>query len=73
MIGIIFMCVYSRAYVLNSFQFSSFSSKFHIYTLGIKNPSLDPEFDVVAYGAEVTRLGAIGHAAEVGSQGWCGW
>jgi len=35
--------------------------------MGVINLSLDP-----GLGAEVAHLGAIGHGAEVGDQGWCG-
>ena len=51
----------------------AFSSKFHIYTLRIEKPSLDPGLGSVIYGVEVTHLDAIGHGTEVGGHGWRGW
>ena len=49
------------------FQFNPFSIK-NSYLLVVKNPSLDLKFGAVAYGANVTRLGAICHGAEVWGQ-----
>jgi hypothetical protein len=68
------MCVCVRAHMCQIlFNLVLFRQNFTFIPLGIKNPSLDPELGVVGEGAAVTRLGAIGHGAEVGSQGWCGW
>jgi len=46
------------------FQSSPFSIK-KSHLLDIKNPCLDLKLGAVAYGAKVTRLGVIGHGAEV--------
>jgi hypothetical protein len=36
--------------------------------LGKVNLTLDPFLGAMTYGAEVTRLGAVGHGAKVGGQ-----
>jgi hypothetical protein len=59
--------------LLNFFNLALFPSKIHIYAPGHQKPIFEPELGVVAYDAEVTHLGAIGHGAEVGGQDWRGW
>jgi hypothetical protein len=51
---------------LNFLQFSLFLVKNFTFTpMSVINPTLDPFLGTVTYDAKVTRLGAIGHGAEI--------